>query len=264
MVIDDSPEYDKIWDWVHKTLHFQPNGLDKGHDFPYGPPFQIPFPHTVYGIENMTEPQLDIMDDLIRTVFLNVTQPGQRLYALDWQHSGFLFDPRADDAYQSVRLGDSPYFSGGLYAYFPPFYPDGDYYFFIDEHLQFGYLSHPWREEVWIFGDVLIAEFEKIYRQLGWYQLHFPESPSMTLNRIRQMELYFDTLQTAASENPAALREDASLQSMLHHLTRYYESGEWLRDYELDGQGLLPPGLKRGVLAQDAVYDLLEIIQSHM
>ena len=41
-------------------------------------------------------------------------------------------------------------------------------------------------------------------------------------------------------------------------LLDYYESGQWLRDYELDEQGLLPPDLKRGVLSQDGVYDLLE------
>lgn len=79
-------------------------------------------------------------------------------------------------------------------------------------------------------------------------------------DRIRQMELYFDMLVTVAAENPGALRNDASLCAMLQALTRYYESGQWLLDYELDEQGLLPRDLKRGVLAQDAVYDLLERI----
>ena len=30
-----------------------------------------------------------------------------------------------------------------------------------------------------------------------------------------------------------------------------------MEDFEADEQGLLPPGLKRGVLSEDAVYDLL-------
>lgn len=171
MIINHLQKYDEIWDWIYQTLHFCPNGLDYGHDFPYGPPFRIPFTHAVYGIENMTEAQLDIMDGLIHQAFLNVTNEGQRLFALDWQHSGFLFDPRSDDAYKSVRLGDSPYYHGGIYAHFPGFYPNGDYYFFIDENLQFGYLSHPWREEVWIFGEMLVNEFEKIHPDLGWYKL---------------------------------------------------------------------------------------------
>ena len=41
-------------------------------------------------------------------------------------------------------------------------------------------------------------------------------------------------------------------------LEEYYTSGEWRGDYEADEAGLLPPDLKRGVLSQDGVYNLLE------
>lgn len=40
-------------------------------------------------------------------------------------------------------------------------------------------------------------------------------------------------------------------------LNTYYTSGLWLEDYEADERGELPPDLKRGVLSQDALYDLL-------
>ena len=79
--------------------------------------------------------------------------------------------------------------------------------------------------------------------------------------RIRQMESYFDMLQKAADENPDVIREDALIKAALRILTQYYENGQWLRDYELDEKGLLPKDLKRGVLAQDAVYDFLERIE---
>ena len=78
--------------------------------------------------------------------------------------------------------------------------------------------------------------------------------------RIRLMEQYFQLLQKVEKENPAALREDSSVNAMLQTLTGYYESGQWLRDYELDEKGLLPRDLKRGVLSQDAVYHFLERI----
>lgn len=64
--------------------------------------------------------------------------------------------------------------------------------------------------------------------------------------RIRRMEAYFDRL-LGGECCPEAIPE----------LTRYMESGLWLQDYQLDEQGLLPPELKRGVLSQDALYDLL-------
>ena len=41
-------------------------------------------------------------------------------------------------------------------------------------------------------------------------------------------------------------------------LARYLDSGLWLKDYQLDELGLLPKDLKRGVLSQDGLYDLLD------
>ena len=80
------------------------------------------------------------------------------------------------------------------------------------------------------------------------------------VERISLMEACFDLLLRTETENPAALREDPSVNTMLQTLTGYYESGQWLRDYELDEKGLLPRDLKRGVLSQDAVYHFLERI----
>ena len=80
------------------------------------------------------------------------------------------------------------------------------------------------------------------------------------VERISLMEACFDLLQRTEKENPAALREDPSVKAMLQTLTGYYESGQWLRDYELDEIGFLPRDLKRGGLSQDAVYHFLERI----
>lgn len=81
-------------------------------------------------------------------------------------------------------------------------------------------------------------------------------------DRVKRMEQCFDVLQEAAKNNPAGFRQDASLQALLRDLTRYYESGLWLQDYELDEKGFFPKTLKRGVLAQDAVFNLLDQIQN--
>ena len=47
------------------------------------------------------------------------------------------------------------------------------------------------------------------------------------------------------------------IKQKLRILDDYYTSGQWLKDYEADEQGLLPYDLKRGVLSQDALYELL-------
>ena len=44
-------------------------------------------------------------------------------------------------------------------------------------------------------------------------------------------------------------------------LREYMDSGLWLSDYEADERGELPPDLKRGVLSQDGLYDLLQNIK---
>ena len=41
-------------------------------------------------------------------------------------------------------------------------------------------------------------------------------------------------------------------------LIAYCESGQWLKDYEADERGELPRTLKRGVLSQDGLWELLQ------
>lgn len=68
-------------------------------------------------------------------------------------------------------------------------------------------------------------------------------------DRIERVERY-ERLFDEASAQPDAEK--------LRLLEAYLVSGEWLEDYEADERGEFPPELKRGVLSQDALYDLLE------
>lgn len=83
------------------------------------------------------------------------------------------------------------------------------------------------------------------------------------IDRIIRMEQYYDTLCRAVRKNADAVRKDSGLQTMLRELTEYYENGQWLADYEADERGELPSELKRGVLSQDGVYDLLSEIEEN-
>ena len=75
------------------------------------------------------------------------------------------------------------------------------------------------------------------------------------IERIRRMEAALDAVQQAV-RRPGA-DDDPEVRQLLRLLAEYLDSGQWLRDYELDESGALPPDLKRGVLAQDTLYDLL-------
>ena len=46
-------------------------------------------------------------------------------------------------------------------------------------------------------------------------------------------------------------------QENIQKLTNYYESPDWRSDFESDEHGELPKGLKRGVLSEDGIYNLL-------
>ena len=55
-----------------------------------------------------------------------------------------------------------------------------------------------------------------------------------------------------------SLYDLARITGQIHReLREYYENGQWLRDYEADERGELPATLKRGVLSQDGLWDLL-------
>lgn len=78
--------------------------------------------------------------------------------------------------------------------------------------------------------------------------------------RIQRMEQDFDAVLAAKESNPAAFWEDLTVREALQRLADYQESGLWLEDYDRDAGGELPGDLKRGVLSQDGLYDLLQEI----
>ena len=69
------------------------------------------------------------------------------------------------------------------------------------------------------------------------------------LDRIERVEKYERLFDEAATS-----RDPVKLQL----LDAYYTSGQWKEDYEADERGELPPDLKRAVLSQNALYDLLD------
>jgi len=78
------------------------------------------------------------------------------------------------------------------------------------------------------------------------------------ISRIQEMEQYLDEVLQAKENNPESFKSDGNIQKKVMKLTQYYENGLWLQDYGMDENGKLPADLKRGVLAQDTLYELLQ------
>lgn len=75
--------------------------------------------------------------------------------------------------------------------------------------------------------------------------------------RIRKMERRLDRALAAVKRLSAALDKYEALQEDIAALDQYYGSGEWRKDFEDDEAGRLPEGLKRGVLSEDGIWNLL-------
>ena len=75
--------------------------------------------------------------------------------------------------------------------------------------------------------------------------------------RIRHMEQLFDLAKESMEEVMMSLETYEKAQKAIAVLSEYYGSKEWKQDYADDEAGLLPKDLKRGVLSEDGIWNLL-------
>jgi chromosome segregation ATPase len=106
------------------------------------------------------------------------------------------------------------------------------------------------------------------------------------ISRIRKMERSYNRVRKAAESLERALevleqtqaedemeraqalqaidRTQARMDALAGEISRlqeYQSSGLWLQDFEADERGELPADLRRGVLSEDGLYNLLEDIK---
>ena len=77
------------------------------------------------------------------------------------------------------------------------------------------------------------------------------------IDRIQTMEEKLDKALEAAAALDEALERFEAVIPEIEALSSYYESDLWREDFEADADGKLPAGLKRGVLSEDGIYNLL-------
>ena len=82
------------------------------------------------------------------------------------------------------------------------------------------------------------------------------ETNNSQILRIR----HYEELRVAAEEMLETYSEEAAdaLKEKIDALESYYTSPEWKQDFADDEAGLLPGDLKRGVLSEDGIHNLLE------
>jgi len=78
------------------------------------------------------------------------------------------------------------------------------------------------------------------------------------IERIKAMEQRLDCVSQAVMRLSAALDDYDQVQTSLRELKTYYGSSEWKQDYADDEAERLPRDLKRGVLSEDSIWNLLD------
>ena len=90
------------------------------------------------------------------------------MYALDWQHECFMYNPNENITLEQSGWGDD--MENCCFDGFPSYYPNGDYFLFIDTDFSQGILGVPGfnvvESSIFVIGDSMIKEFEKYKEKL--------------------------------------------------------------------------------------------------
>ena len=81
------------------------------------------------------------------------------------------------------------------------------------------------------------------------------------IERITKMESLYDKSEEVIRRLDQALEDFVEIEPAIAQLEAYYTSPKWRKDFEADEAGKLPKDLKRGVLSEDGIYDLLSDYQ---
>ena len=78
------------------------------------------------------------------------------------------------------------------------------------------------------------------------------------IDRITHMEALMDKSVEVIARLEQAIEDFDAIQPDIAELETYYTSSQWRKDFEADEAGKLPKDLKRGVLSEDGIWNLLE------
>lgn len=144
-IIDEKVEKE-IWDYIFKKYKFNPSAKIE----------ELPFIFDVkvicYKLKSLwNEEQELIINDFFNKISCN------EIYALDYYHDCFEYNPHYYNEIKKQCYDQSR----DCNVYFPSYYPNGDYFFFVSKDFIYGLLGHPWREEIYVFGEALIEQFKQ-------------------------------------------------------------------------------------------------------
>ncbi len=149
-------ESDMVWNRIFEEFKFQPSTT-------MFPSFSVPAPFITFDVSSYyktksPEVLYENLENQVLQAFRNLTSKDELIYALEWQHEGYWFNPHDDipkDEFDEWLI--------------PPF-PNGDYPFYLEQNFNWGYIGHPWERSITVFGEALIRSLEnhkpKLFQQI--------------------------------------------------------------------------------------------------
>ena len=98
------------------------------------------------------------------------------------------------------------------------------------------------------------------YRSIGYKytSFWFRKDPDWYDENVRRIEKYENIMDEAERLLKEPDEDPERLRVLMDELEDYYTGDDWRQDLADDEAGLLPDSLKRGVLSEDGIYELLE------
>lgn len=155
---------DELWEIVYQRFSFKPDYDAKDSRY------LLKEPHDLYSCKGIglladSDPN---WRKTIQDIFCRCLKDQESMYVLDWQHTCYEYYPRVKVRKENPTfISDERFGDGGYYAYFPEFFPDGDYYLFFSKDFSWGYLTDPWRQQIFVYGEQLRQEIRAKAQFIG-------------------------------------------------------------------------------------------------
>lgn len=146
-------DYDNIWDRFYEDFSFNPS--IKPSDWPSIKTDKPNFKFSIADLWGYTYSEAKRISFLKKAIdaFISITNPGDEIIVLDWNHECFYSDPRKMTTSMMIPDDNSS-------IMIPSFIPDGDYYIFITKDFKNIWFGHPWEKTITIIGERLINAYK--------------------------------------------------------------------------------------------------------
>ena len=174
VLLEEPKEINDIWNKIYSLFDFSPDYNNTQSPFTFPKFIKHVKTYDISGMSRVLNPhdgdgnyRSTVQIETLKSIFAECMDEDDFIYALDWQHSCFKYDPRVEEPYGYYMTYET---LENTRAYFPFFYPNGDYYLFVSQDFSWGYFTHPWQKKVWVFGKRMVQLMSENSQKLGFIE----------------------------------------------------------------------------------------------